>query len=116
MTDTLEALKITRGILLKSVVDIETQIAEIEKPDPYAELKAEHAAGKRIACRYINDTDDSWDITFNPTWSKNVEYKIIEDEYQQLHNVTVFGQFYDVRLIKDGLTGAITVELESPDM
>jgi len=34
MTETLEALKITRGILLKSIVDLETQIAEIEKPEP----------------------------------------------------------------------------------
>ena len=43
MNKSLEVLKITRGILLKSIVDLETQIAEMEKP---ATKKWEPKGGK----------------------------------------------------------------------
>lgn len=50
---------------------------ESDKQDPYAELKAAHAAGKIIQMKLNNEPDDTWDDIPDPGWGLDPdEYRI----------------------------------------
>ena len=88
------------------------EIAELENVDPYAELKAAHAAGKRIACKV---GASEWKIAMEPKWRMNPwQYKIVDDDKKQICIVSVFGWFGEdvkTRFTKCALTGKISAEV-----
>lgn len=90
---------------------------ELKQPfDPYAELKAAHAAGKRIAFNRSSLSHPAWEIIANPFFNLFHEYyKIVEDDetyYCQPHSP--FGVL-KTTFTKCALTGKITAEVVSND-
>lgn len=51
----------------------------LPEPDPYAELKAAHAAGKVIQHRYKSIPGQWFDSEIEPQWLQNMEYRIKPD-------------------------------------
>lgn len=79
--------------------------------DPYAELKAAHAAGKRIAW-YTGIGD--WEILPKPLWTNHQDrYKIVDDD--ETYICTYWNYFVKgnikVKITKCGLTGDVTAEV-----
>jgi len=81
--------------------------------DPFAELKAAHAAGKRIAVLYNKKGIKEYNFLKYPQWYGIVkEYKIVGDD----ETATKYFYFTDsvpheVKLSKCALTGRITAEV-----
>lgn len=82
--------------------------------DPYAELKAAHAAGKRIAIKSICRGESTYILANRPMWDGFVkDYKIIEDDEidKLIIHLQKLNQRVEVRFTKCGLTGNITAEV-----
>ena len=82
--------------------------------DPYAELKAAHAAGKRIAIFDRFDNKNEWALQYEDIkWLLSVDqYKIVEDDEE----ATKYFYFNDsvphlVKVTKCALTGKIRAEV-----
>lgn len=91
------------------------EIAELEQQaDPYAELKAAHAAGKRIAVMTIDKSKSAYVYIAKPQWDAPVkDYKIVEDD--EVDNLVIhlqkLNQRVEVRFTKCALTGKISAEV-----
>jgi hypothetical protein len=59
---------------------LSTPWPEVSKPDPYAELKAAHAAGKIIQCRQT--IMNHWGDLKTPEWNAPMEYYRVKPDYQ----------------------------------
>jgi len=105
----------TQAIYLRKLLEqVKSEIAELEKPDEYDELKAAHATGKRIARKHKYMSCQLWVICeVEPAWSYNYDYKIVEDD--EMDNIVIhlqkLNQRVEVRFTKSGLTGEITAEV-----
>jgi len=105
----------TQAIYLRKLLEnVKSEIAELTKPDEYAELKAAYAAGKRIARKHKDHSVQFWVICVEePAWSYNYDYKIIEDD--EIDNIVIhlqkLNQRVEVRFTKSGLTGETTAEV-----
>lgn len=99
-----------REYLIHLVDELNKEIQDLETLDPYAELKAAHTAGKRIACKV---GASEWKIAMEPKWRMNLwQYKIVEDDEE----ATKYFYFNDsvpheVRITKCALTGKISAEV-----
>ena len=88
---------------------------ELETPvDPFAGLKAAHAAGKRIAVLSNVRGIKKYKFLEVPQWDGIVkDYKIVEDD--EIDKLTIhlqkLNQRVEVRFTKCGLTGNITAEV-----
>lgn len=102
---------------LKQLISgLEQEIWDLQHPqvDPYAELKAAHAAGKRIAIKSICRGESTYILANRPMWDGIVkDYKIVEDD--EIDKLTIhlqkLNQRVEVRFTKCGLTGNITAEV-----
>ncbi len=109
ITEELEHKKVQAVYLRKLLENVNEEIAELETPvDPYAEIKAAHAAGKRIAIK--TGRGDRLVLVPNPDWGGILhKYKILDDDEE----ATKYFYFNDsvpheVRVTKCALTGNIT--------
>ena len=109
-SEELDHKRVQAVYLRKLLENVNEEIAELENVDPYAELKAAHAAGKRIACKV---GASEWKIAMEPKWRMNLwQYKIVEDDEE----ATKYFYFNDsvpheVRITKCALTGKISAEV-----
>jgi len=87
---------------------VQARIKELSIVAPYAELKAAHAAGKRIAYLAHNN---GWRI-IKPDWTLDAdEYKIVEDDEEIYICHIVFGHKGQTKYSRCALTGKITAEV-----
>jgi len=107
--------KRVQAVYLRKLLDlVYEEIAELETPvDPYAALKAAHAAGKRIAIKSICRGESTYVLANRPKWDGIVnDYKIIEDD----ETATKYFYFNDsvpreIKVTKCALTGNVTAEV-----
>lgn len=110
ITEELEHKKVQAVYLRRLLEHVNAEIKQlehIEQVDPYAELKAAHAAGKRIAW---SRGDRKWEITIAPEWNPVYQYKIVDDETFEVNSV-IFGKYRTVKYTKCALTGKITAQV-----
>ena len=85
---------------------------QLKPIDPYAELKAAHAAGKRIA--FFDDRYKEFSIADDPIFCHAAKkYKIVDDDITKefkIHCDKEIG-FFKLKATKCGLTGKITAEV-----
>lgn len=95
--------KLFREAFAKAVRDaVLDHIAESDKmvaPDPYAELKAAHAAGKVIQRAHLNLPDVWVDFPFPKFRAPPEDYRIKPDPYAELKKALAVG---DVVVLKSG--------------
>jgi len=99
--------------LLKNVND---EISALENADPYTELKAAHAAGKRIAAKGIGLSPGHFRSNWffwsgGSNFIADFEYKIVEDDEERTIFSTCFGEKITIKATKCALTGKITAEV-----
>lgn len=108
ISEQLDHKRLQAVYLCKLLETVNEEIAELEQSDPYAELKAAHAAGKRIAVKGMR----SYIFVHRPVWDAPIEhYKIVEDDetyYCQPHSP--FGVL-KTTFTKCALTGKVTAEV-----
>jgi hypothetical protein len=83
---------------------------QLKPIDPYAELKAAHAAGKRIA--FFDDRYKEFFIADDPIFCHAAKkYKIVEDDEEVImHVLTGFGDVM-TKYTRSALTGKIAAEV-----
>jgi len=91
---------------------LEKEISELEQVDPYAELKAAHAAGKRLAVKAYRYGRPVYEPLANPARDAVVkDYKIVEDdEIDEIRVSSKFG-YQVIKFTKCALTGKISAEV-----
>ena len=111
ITEELEHKKVQAIYLRKLLENVNEEIDELENIDPYAELRAAHAAGKRIF--FINRLN-KWVLCERPVFIDPIEkYKIVDDD--ETYICTYWNYFVKgnikVKITKCGLTGDVTAEV-----
>jgi hypothetical protein len=109
-TEELSHKKVQAIYLRKLLENVNEEISALENADPYAELKAANAAGKRIA--FFDDRYKEFSIVGDPTFCHAAKkYKIVEDDEEVImHVLTGFGDVM-TKYTRSALTGKIAAEV-----